>query len=700
MSSATGKRNAVVFLVVTAALLVAAGRLRIGASLERFFPADHPYKEAFFAYEDVVPADTVSLLLAARSGRIFTPAFFRTLEQVTAAARSVPGADRANVQSLFTPHGRVFDATAEGVAATAVIPPGFAATASELAGVEKTLRESSLVGRLVSPDFSSALIKIPLIDAPAESGRASLSASLAEIERRFESDQVDIHATGVPVLRSSLQRAFQRALISGCAAFLASAVFVFFIVAPRGLAVRIILSAIIAAIWQAGVMAMARPEIAPHAVFLFPVTGVLALAFGMTAVRAHPPVPCPVHRGASVTFAAASLLAGFGGLLAVTIPAVRDAAWAGLLGVAAATLAHVVLVRRPSRAGGFPSATFRFPARVDRVPDRYLGGWWRLAIFAALLLAGAYAVDGLSLDAAQRPFPDLVAAAPINRDATVTNNRMSQSSDVFIIFAAAEPDACTDPEVMRAVDEFGWRLAQASGITAVTSLAKLAKRSTALWYENFIKWRVIPADPAMLAQAVAAFPPSTGLLNFDCSVMPIYAFLADHGPDTVAGAVDAANRLAADLSTPELRFRLAGGNVALFAATRDAVRAALPTVAIVLAAGAVLFPFFYWRPRRALATVVSIAAVYAFVFGGMRLFAISVTPWALVAVAMTQGVAALVFEQRSRMEAILVVLPFIALPVVWMAAPLSATVEIGVPLLFALIGSLIVSFLQPLPNRT
>ena len=43
----------------------------------------------------------------------------------------------------------------------------------------------------------------------------------------------------------------------------------------------------------------------------------------------------------------------------------------------------------------------------------------------------------------------------------------------------------------------------------------------------------------MLINTVAQIPSSTGLLNGDCSVMPVTLFTTDHKATTIAGIVDA-----------------------------------------------------------------------------------------------------------------------------------------------------------------
>ena len=86
--------------------------------------------------------------------------------------------------------------------------------------------------------------------------------------------------------------------------------------------------------------------------------------------------------------------------------------------------------------------------------------------------------------------------------------------------------------------------------------------------------RVLPRTSQTLVRSATPIETATGLLNADCSVMPVIVFTTDHRAttiDRVVQAVEAYDRAHAD---SPLKFRLATGNVGVMAATNQAVRKA------------------------------------------------------------------------------------------------------------------------------
>ncbi len=59
------------------------------------------------------------------------------------------------------------------------------------------------------------------------------------------------------------------------------------------------------------------------------------------------------------------------------------------------------------------------------------------------------------------------------------------------------------------------------------------------WSEGSLKWRNLPRDERQLVQAQNYIETSTGLLNRDCSVMPVVLFLSDHRAETIERVVAA-----------------------------------------------------------------------------------------------------------------------------------------------------------------
>ena len=80
-------------------------------------------------------------------------------------------------------------------------------------------------------------------------------------------------------------------------------------------------------------------------------------------------------------------------------------------------------------------------------------------------------------------------------------------------------------------------MANVEGVRDVMSLAGVSKVVSAGWSEGSLKWRNLPRDERQLVQAQNYIETSTGLLNRDCSVMPVMLFLSDHRAETIERVV-------------------------------------------------------------------------------------------------------------------------------------------------------------------
>ena len=138
--------------------------------------------------------------------------------------------------------------------------------------------------------------------------------------------------------------------------------------------------------------------------------------------------------------------------------------------------------------------------------------------------------------------------------------------------------ACTDFEIVDAIDEFEWAMKNVDGVHSTISLPGLAKVVNAGWNEGAVKWRVLSRAPEVLAQSVTPIDTATGLLNSDCSAMQILLFMSDHQGTTLARVVQAVKDYNTEFAkrpvAKRLEFKLASGNAGVMAATNEAVAAA------------------------------------------------------------------------------------------------------------------------------
>jgi predicted RND superfamily exporter protein len=170
-------------------------------------------------------------------------------------------------------------------------------------------------------------------------------------------------------------------------------------------------------------------------------------------------------------------------------------------------------------------------------------------------------------------------------------------------------------------------------------LPDVAKLVNAGWNEGSMKWRVLPRNQDMLVQSVAYVPSTSGLLNGDCSIMPVTLFTSDHKATTIARIIEEVKAFEAASSSQNLSFRLAMGNVGVMAATNEVVAAAqFPILAYVFAAVIALCLLSFRSLMATLCIVLPLALVSLLTYALMAVLDIGLKVSTLPVVALGIGI--------------------------------------------------------------
>jgi hypothetical protein len=173
----------------------------------------------------------------------------------------------------------------------------------------------------------------------------------------------------------------------------------------------------------------------------------------------------------------------------------------------------------------------------------------------------------------------------------------------------------------------------------VFGIAGVAKIINAGWNEGSLKWRELPRNPSMMAQSVTYIDTSTGLLNGDCSVMPVYIYTADHKAETINRVVRAVKDFQKEHGSEDIKFRLATGNVGVMAATNEVVSAAqFPMLMWVFAAIILLCLVTFRSIRGTLCIVIPLALVSILAYALMAILEIGLKVSTLPVVALGVGI--------------------------------------------------------------
>ena len=87
--------------------------------------------------------------------------------------------------------------------------------------------------------------------------------------------------------------------------------------------------------------------------------------------------------------------------------------------------------------------------------------------------------------------------------------------------------------------------------------------------EGNLKWTSLPRNRFALVQATSPIPTSSGLLNGNCSLLPVQIFTADSRATTIETVVHAVEEWRDANPSEDVNIRLASGNVGVAAATNE-----------------------------------------------------------------------------------------------------------------------------------
>ncbi|MBT8143141.1 MAG: MMPL family transporter [Gammaproteobacteria bacterium] len=208
--------------------------------------------------------------------------------------------------------------------------------------------------------------------------------------------------------------------------------------------------------------------------------------------------------------------------------------------------------------------------------------------------------------------PELRADSRYNVDTEIITDRFSIGVDILTVIVETQPEGCIDYEVMSSIDDFAWYMANVPGVQSVVTLPRIAKIVNAGWNEGTLKWRVLSRNSDNLVQSISSIDTSSGLLNADCSVMPVMMFTEDHKAETIETIVQAVKDYRDVYDGELITLRLATGNVGVMAATNEEVEAAqFPILLGVFSAVILLCMMTFATARATLAFIVPAAVAAA-----------------------------------------------------------------------------------------
>lgn len=620
------------FAVATLVLVGAAARLRIDASFNKSLPREHPYIQVFTRHQaEFGGANRVLIALIARDGNIFSPSFFETLRAATDEVFYCPGVDRSQVQSLFTPNVRYIEVVEDGLTGGSVIPPDFQPTTEGFRRVRENIIKSNRVGQLVANDFSGAIISAQLQEIEPTTGQKldyqKVAAALeSRVRERFASDEISVHIIGFAKVMGDIADGARGVALFFLVAFGITTLLVWEFAGRWKLAGALLLCALIAVVWQIGALTLLGFGIDPMSILVPFLIFAIAVSHGVQMVRAYRDAVFSGQNGSEAARTAFRQLIVPGGLALITdtigfitmlvikIDTVRELAIAASLGVGLILLTNLLLLPVILSFLTLPPSYQVWAEQRRQRTDRFWRKYCHLftpgrtamgIVFASALGLWAWNKSAdVRVGDLQGGVPELQQESRYNQDSRTIISRFSIGIDVITVFAEARPNASVDYDVVTLMDRLEGRLRDLPSVQSVVSLSSLAKGVNAAWNEGSLKWRILPRDPSALAQATSPIETATGMLNSDASVMPIMVFLTDHRAETLSTVTRTIEQFIAENPSEKVRFRLAGGNAGVMAATNDVVQAAQTPIVLWVFGSVIVLCLVVFRSIRATLCIV------------------------------------------------------------------------------------------------
>lgn len=623
----------IAFAAATLFLGYQSSQLKLDAGFTKNIPLNHEYMVNYMKHrKDFGGANSILVSVCDKNDTIFNQTFFDTLKNVHDQLFFINGVDRSLVKSLFSSSTRFTEIVEGGFSGGPVIPADFnSSNPAALKLVSENIDKAGIVGRQVSDDFRCAMVTAQLLEFDPNSGEKLDTLVIAneleeQLRGKYENDSISIHIIGFAKMIGDVANGAKDVVLFFAIALAITAVMVFFFSKSIMLTILPLLCSVIAVIWQMGLLTLLGFGLDPMSILVPFLVFAIGVSHGVQMINA---VGKRVVEGSTAKVAAqlafrnllipggVALLSdtvGFMTLLVIDIGIIRELAITASMGVAVIILTNLMLL----------PVLMSFVKFSDKYKQKFAGKegrsdeFWRkiagcsspkvayaILVFTGILFAlGWFQSQKMKIGDLHAGAPALHEVSRYNQDTFLITDKYAISVDYISILVESTPESCTSYDVMNAIDELQWKMENVPGVQSAVSLASVAKQVNAGYNEGNPKWRVLPRNQQTMVQAISRIPTSSGLLNGDCSVMPVIMFMEDHKAETINRVVDAVKAFREEYQTDDLQFKLASGPVGVMAAKNEAVKAAQDPMMIYVFGAVIILCLISFRSLRATLSVV------------------------------------------------------------------------------------------------
>jgi predicted RND superfamily exporter protein len=640
-----------IFTVITIAMGFFAYQLKVDAGFKKQIPLQHEYMKTFIDYElDFGGANRVLVAVMAKDGNMFSDEYLTALQQVTKEVIDLEDTDDARSRSLFTPNVRFIEVVEDGISGGNVIPndydPSFKPGSPEqFEQIRGNIVKANILGRLVAKDWSGAMVWadiIPESDSktnPRKVDYQKIAKQLEAIRQKHEKGNITVHVIGFAKMVGDISDGATSVVKFFAITIAFTWLLLFLYSSSVKLASLTVLCAMVSVVWMLGALRLMGFGIDPMNMLTPFLIFAIAVSHGeqminrfrgeiffggleegtVEELRERAKFAVEPLEAARLSFrmllvpGAVALLAGcigFGAIWFIPIQMIKELAITATVGVGLTILTDLILLPVLLSYTKLRNLEKKREYRLRQL-TQFDKVWALLARLskpkpAAIVIALGLVVwffawqqgNKVMIGDAQAGVAELRPEARYNLDAVMISEKFALGVDILNVIVEAGPSACTTSyKAMETIDRFSWHMSNVEGVVQVMSLPMAAKLVNAGWNDGSIRWRVLPRDQDTLRQATQSFETDSGLLNADCSAIPVTVFTSDHQSSTIdrvvaetkkfradnkaydpdfakkrEAAIKAAAEKGEEYSTDDVSFRLATGSLGVAAAINDTVR--------------------------------------------------------------------------------------------------------------------------------
>mgnify|MGYP003148146654 FL=1 len=596
----------IIFSLVSLFLGYQALQVRPDTSFAKMIPLEHPYIVNMLEHQNDLAnlGNSIRIAVAIEDGDIFSTEYMETLKQINDEVFFLPGVDRSNLRSLWTPNVRWTEVTEYGFDGGPVTNHPSYTNEEDLEELRANVLKSGEIGRLVANNFKSSIIEVPLQEFyPNPDNQSELlrldykqfSHLLEEkIRDRFQSENpnIKIHIVGFAKKVGDLIDGLIGVVGFFGIAFVITFVLLYMFTWCIRSTVSVLVTTVIAVIWQLGLINLAGFGLDPYSMLVPFLIFAIGISHGVQKINGI----ALQSGGADNALVAARLTfrqlflpgmiailadaVGFITLLVIKIDVIHELAIGASIGVAVIVFTNLIMlpvtisylgiskkaVERSKRDAVREHPFWRF---LSNVAHPNVAPWMVIVALVAGTTCFVYQKNNIKVGDLDAGAPELRPDSRYNKDNDFIIQNYTTSSDILVVMVATPPEKCSAYETMEAIDQLQWKMQNLEGVQSAVSLVTVAKQVIMGSNEGNLKWQGLSRNQDVLNNAISRAP--SGMFNAACSLAPVMVFLDDHKADTLKRATAAVEEFAAEYNTDDMEFKLAAGNAGIEAATNEII---------------------------------------------------------------------------------------------------------------------------------